>query len=286
MAVPLVLIASLVLAGPALAQEGGWGLNPLLPDAKSPNGKTLHELYNMISVPALIVFLLIEGLLLFIIVRFRRRAQGADYRPPQWHGNTMLEVVWTILPALLMVWIGWISFEVLQRDFGQPAAATSSDELNIAVEGHQFGWTYTYPEGFTVTSEGQQAAQNPMVIPTGRLVRLRLTSSDVIHSWWVPELMGKTDTVPGYDNFSWIRVDRPGQWRGQCAELCGVGHYSMEVRVKAVSPDEYEDWVAEQKAKAAKPSPSPSARPGPSPGASPSPSPSPSGTARPSPSPS
>lgn len=281
LAAALVLLISLVMATPALAQgTGGWGLNPLLPDASSPNGKTLHELYNLISLPALVVFFLIEGLLLFIIVRYRRRALPPGYRPPQWHGNTVLEVVWTIIPALLMVWIGWLSFTVLQRDFAQPAAATSPNELNIAIEAHQFGWKYTYPDGVTVTSEAQQAAQNPMVIPTGRVVRLRLTSIDVIHSWWVPGLMGKTDTVPGYDNYTWIRVDKPGQWRGQCAELCGVGHYTMELRVKAVSPDEYEDWVAEQKSKTARPSPSPAKSP--SPGASPSQT----GTVRPSPSPS
>jgi heme/copper-type cytochrome/quinol oxidase subunit 2 len=135
-----------------------------------------------------------------------------------------------------------------------------------------------------------------MVIPTGKLVRLKLQSVDVIHGWWVPDLMGKTDLVPGYDNYTWIKVDQPGEWRGECTELCGQGHSTMQLRVRAVSPDDYDAWVAEQKAKAnpPKPSPSPSASTRPSPGASITASPvagaqaapSPSGSARPSPSPS
>lgn len=283
LAAPLVTIPLLpLLPGHALAATG---LDPLLPSGVSPNGRNLYELYNLISIPALVVFLLVEALLLTIIVRDRRRRHRPDYRPPQWHGNTRLEFVWTILPFLVLVAIGGLSFNELQRDFQRPADAVT--DLDISVSAHQFGWTFAYPEGFAVTAEGQQASDNPLVVPTGKLVRLKLDSEDVIHGFWVPDIMGKTDAVPGYDNYTWFKIDQPGEWRGECTELCGVGHASMQLRVKAVSQSDYDAWVAQHKAKAS-PSPSAAASPSASASASPSasPSPSPSASARPSPSPS
>ena len=137
-------------------------------------------------------------------------------------------------------------------------------------------------------------AASPLVIPTGKLVRLRLQSTDVIHSYWVAELTGKTDLVPGYDNYMWYKVSEPGKWRGECAELCGSGHYTMQILVQAMTPDDYQAWVSDQVAKS-KATPAPSASPSaaagtasPSPGASPGAltSPSPSGYPAPSTSPS
>jgi cytochrome c oxidase subunit II len=281
---PLVIVP--LLPAPALAASG---LDPLLPQGVSPNGRNLYDLYNIISIPAIVVFLLVEGLLLTIIIRDRRKRRGPDYRPPQWHGNTRLEIVWTVLPFLLLVGIGALSFNELQRDFQRPTDAAT--DLDITVSAHQFGWTYAYPEGFAVTSEGLQAASNPMIVPTGKLVRLKLQAEDVIHGFWIPDIAGKTDAVPGYDNYTWFKIDQPGEWRGECTELCGDGHATMQIRVRAVSQSDFDAWVAEQKAKAAGPSPSPSASASPSPSASASqpsasPSPSPSASARPSPSPS
>jgi cytochrome c oxidase subunit 2 len=277
LAAPLVLI--LLLPVPALA--AGSGLDPLLPGSVSPNGQRLYDLYNLISIPALIVFALVEVLLLTIVIRDRRRRLGPNYRPPQWHGNTRLEIAWTVVPFLLMVGIGALSFSELQRDFQRPFGSPS--DLEIDVSAHQFGWSYSYPEGFSISSEGNTSVQ-PLVVPTGRLVRLKLDSVDVIHSWWVPDIAGKTDAVPGYDNFAWFNIQQVGQYRGECAELCGDGHYSMQIMVKAVTPDDFDTWVAEQQAKQVQPSPSaspspsvsPSASPAPRPSASPSPSPSPS----------
>jgi cytochrome c oxidase subunit 2 len=293
LAAPLVIVTTLLLASPTLAATG---LDPLLPNAVSANGHDLYNLYVGISIPALLVFFLVEGLLLTIIIRDRRRRQRPGYVPPQWHGNTRLEIAWTIAPAIILVFIGTFSFVVLQRDFQRPTDAAT--DLDVAVSGHQFGWIYTYPNGVEVRSEGLAADSSPLVVPTGKLVRLKLSSVDVIHSFWVPDLTGKTDLVPGYDNYTWFKVPQPGEWRGECAELCGAGHYTMQLRVKAVTPDEFDDWLAQQKAKQASPSPgagaaaspSPSAPASASPSASPSagasPSPSPSGSAAPSPSPS
>lgn len=275
LAAPLVFI--LLLPVPALA--AGSGLSPLLPPGVSPNGQALYNLYNLISIPALIVFVLVEALLVTIVIRDRRRRQGPNYRPPQWHGNTRLEVAWTVAPLVLMLAIGALSFTELQRDFQRPFGSPS--DMQIDISAHQFGWNYTYPQGFTISSEGNTTVQ-PLVVPTGRLVRLKLDSVDVIHSWWVPEIAGKTDAVPGYDNYTWFNIQQVGQYRGECAELCGAGHYSMQIMVKAVTPDDFDAWVAEQQAKQAQKSPSPS----PSPSGPASPSPSASAPASPSPSPS
>ena len=298
LAAPLVTIASLLMASPALAATG---LNPLLPNAVSPNGHNLYVLYNWISAAALGVLLLIEVLLLTIVIRDRRKRHGPDYRPPQTHGNPRLEIAWTLAPAVLIAVIGYFSFNELQNDFlvsGDTIAANQGPtDLAITVTGYQFGWAFAYPDGFTVKTSGFNAVDNPMVVPTGALVRLKLESIDVIHGFWVPEISGKTDAVPGYTNYAWFKISQPGEFRGECTELCGVGHGTMQIRVKAVSPDEYNAWVAEQVARAkATPTPSPSAKPSaaatpgaspsPSAGATPSPNPSPSGSARPSPSPS
>jgi cytochrome c oxidase subunit II len=279
-AAPLVPIALF----PSTALAAGSGLSPLLPSGISPNGQDLYNLYNVISIPALVVFFLVEGLLLTIIIRDRRRRPAPHPPPPPRHGNRRLEVIWTVIPFLILVGIGGLSFNELQRDFVQP----SSSDLDISVTAHQFGWTFDYPQGFTISSEGEAQVQ-PLVVPAGKLIRLKLDSTDVIHSWWVPDISGKTDAVPGYDNFTWFRIDHPGQWRGQCTELCGVGHNTMQIMVQALSPGDFNIWAAEEKSRAeATPtpsaSPSASAAASASPSASPSPSPSPS--ARPSPSPS
>jgi cytochrome c oxidase subunit II len=275
------VILALAFALPVMA--AGSGLEPWPPVGVSPNGQHIHDFYMWISVPALIVFFGVEGALLFVILKYRRSKLPAGYVPPQTHGNNMLEVVWTLIPLVVILTIGVFSFFELQRDF---QAQTLSPDIEIHVVAHQFGWTYEYPDGFSVSQEGLNAADNPMVVPVGKVVRLKIDTKDVIHSWWVPDITGKTDAVPGYSNYTWMKIDQPGKFRGECAELCGAGHYTMQISVQAVSQSDYDAWVAKQKA-AAHPSPSPSAPASPSPSASPSAgaSPSPSGSPAPSPSP-
>jgi cytochrome c oxidase subunit 2 len=245
-----------VLAGPAPAWAS-FGLSPRLPSSGSLNGQRIAQLYDLISVPAIAIFLLVEALLIVIVVRFRRRRLPAGYRPPQWHSNRRLEIAWTVVPLVIVLTIGALSFGELQRDFSPSASASASAsaELEITITAHQFGWDYAYPQGFDVHTEGFDSL--PMMIPVGQRVRLRVGSQDVIHSWWVPDLTGKTDAVPGYDNFTWIEVDHPGRWRGQCAELCGTGHSTMLIYVRAVPQADYDRWVAQQ-ARKTSPSPSPS----------------------------
>jgi cytochrome c oxidase subunit 2 len=262
MALGLAILASVAASAPALA---GTGISPFPPEGVSPNGQHIRELYNWISIPALIIFVGVEVALLYAIIRYRKGAVGPDYRPPQWHGNSMLEVVWTAIPFVLVLAIAIASFLVLQADFTKRTDADT--QMNVTVTAHQFGWTYDYAEdGVKVSSEGLDA--QPLVLPTHKVVRLRLEAIDVIHSFWVPEVTGKTDAVPGYSNFTWMKLDRVGEWRGECAELCGAGHYSMQIRIQGMEQADYDAWVAKQKQP--KPSPSPPASPKPSPSGSPS----------------
>ena len=163
-----------------------------------------------------------------------------------------------IAPLVIVLGIAAYSFVELQKDF-QPI---NNAQMTIIVKGHQFGWTYTYPD-FTVDQEGTLNGDvTPFVVPTHTLIKLQFEGTDVIHSWWVPAISGKTDAVPGYPNFSWLKIDQVGTWHGECAELCGVGHSTMQITVQAMDQPEYDAWAAQQAA-AAKASPSPSSSPSP-----------------------
>jgi cytochrome c oxidase subunit 2 len=276
-ALGLAALAALVLAAPALADTHGSGLQPYVPIGDSPNGRNIFNLYALISIPAILIFLLVEGLLLVIVLRFRRSRQPAGYVPPQWHGNNVLEVVWTLIPLLIILGIAFVSFLELKNDFDPTtfAAKAGNDPTNnVVIHAYRFGWKVHYVEdGVDVNMVGR--SPQPMVVPVNTLVRIQLDGDDVIHSWWVPYLTGKTDAVPGYTNYTWIKPDKVGDYRGECAELCGPGHADMQIYVKVVSQSDYDAWLADQKAP--KPSPSASTSPSPASGArqaSPSPSPS------------
>ena len=242
----------LVLGAVTVSSCGIGGLSPIFPTPVSPNGQDIYDTYVGISIPAIIIFIGVEAALLWVVVKYRRSAQPPGYVPPQIHGNTTVEIAWTIAPLIVVLAIAGYSFVELQKDF-QPVDASN---YTVVVSGHQFGWNYTYPEGFTVHQEGTLAGDvTPFVVPTGKLIRLQFQGTDVIHSWWVPAISGKTDAVPGYDNFSWLKIDQVGQWRGECAELCGVGHATMQIVVKAVSPSDFAAWVQQQVQAKSSPSP-------------------------------
>ena len=231
-----------------------YGLSPIFPDPVSPNGKAIYDTYLYISIPALIVFVGVEAALIWVAVKYRRTRQPAGYVPPQVHGHTGLEIAWTLAPLIIVLGIAGYSFAELQQNF-QPV---NNQDMTVVVSAHQFGWDYDYGNGVVVKQEGSLTqAVTPFVVPTNTLVKLQFRGTDVIHSWWVPAISGKTDAVPGYDNFSWLKIDRPGQWVGECAELCGVGHASMRIIVQAMDKPDFDTWMSAQKAKA-KASPSPS----------------------------
>jgi cytochrome c oxidase subunit 2 len=219
------------------------GLSPIFPNPVSPNGQDIYNTYIGISIPAIIIFVAVEAALLWVVIKYRRSAQPDTYVPPQVHGNTRLEIAWTIAPTIVVLAIAAYSFVELQNDF-QPV---KNPAFTVVVQGYQFGWKYTYPEDFTVNQVGTLAGDvTPFVVPTHKLIRLQFQGTDVIHSWWVPAISGKTDAVPGYDNFSWLKIDQVGKWRGECAELCGVGHSTMQIIVQSMEQSDYDAWVQQQ----------------------------------------
>ena len=240
----------------SLSGCGIGGLSPIFPNPVSPNGQDIYNTYIGISVPALIIFIGTEAAILWTVIRYRRSRQPAGYVAPQIHGNTRLEIAWTIAPLIVVLSIAAYSFVELQRDF-QPI---QNQQMNVTIRGHQFGWEYDYDNGVVVHQEGTLAGEvTPFVVPTHTLIKLQFDGQDVIHSWWVPAISGKTDAVPGYSNFSWLKIDQVGKWRGECAELCGVGHATMQIIVQSMDQPDWENWVTQQKQAAASPSPSPSA---------------------------
>ena len=245
----------------ALSSCGGLGgISPIFPTPVSPNGQDIYNTYLLISIPAVVIFLGVEISLLWVVIRYRRSRQPAGYVPPQIHGNTTLEIVWTLVPLVIVLAIALGSFITLQKDF-QPI---NNQQMNVTISGHQFGWIYTYDNGVVVDQEGTLVGDvPPFVVPVNTLVKLRFQGTDVIHSWWVPAISGKTDAVPGYDNFSWLKIDRVGTWRGECAELCGAGHSTMQIIVQAMDQTNYDEWVQTQLAKTHA-SPAPSQSPSPS----------------------
>jgi cytochrome c oxidase subunit 2 len=252
---PLTLLG-LAVAAIFLSSCGGiGGISPIFPNPVSPNGQDIYNTYIGISIPAIVVFIGVELSLLWVVLRYRRSRQPAGYVPPQVHGHTGLEIAWTIAPLVIVLVIAGYSFAELQKDF-QPI---SNEQMLVKVSGHQFGWNYDYGNGVVVHQEGTLAGDvTPFVVPTHTLIKLQFEGTDVIHSWWVPAISGKTDAVPGYDNFSWLKIDQTGTWRGECAELCGVGHSTMQIIVKAVNKYDFDQWMALQQAQLhASPSPSP-----------------------------
>jgi cytochrome c oxidase subunit 2 len=252
---PLTILGLAAAAFLLSSCEGLGGISPIFPTPVSPNGQDIYDTYIGISIPAIVIFIGVEVALLWVVLRFRRSKQPVGYVPPQTHGNTTLEIAWTIAPLLVVLGIAGYSFYTLQKDF-QPV--TNAD-MSITIRGHQFGWEYVYADGFSVHQEGTLAGDVvPFVVPTHKLVELQFEGTDVIHSWWVPAISGKTDAVPGYTNYSWLKIDQAGTWRGECAELCGAGHSTMQIIVQAMDQPQYDQWVQKQLAAAhASPSPSP-----------------------------
>jgi cytochrome c oxidase subunit 2 len=218
----------------------------------TPIGKEAARFHNIILVPLIgliSVFVLI--LLLIVIVRFRR---GANPVPSRNSHNTTLEIVWTLLPVLILVSIAVPSIKLLAHQYSPPKA-----DLTVKVTGNQWYWTYTYPDngGFEIVSNMLSAADDQkrgeprllgvderMVVPAGAVVKLIVTSSDVIHSFGVPSFWVKMDAVPGRLNETWFKVDRPGVYYGVCYELCGARHPYMPIAVDVVSPAQFRAWIA------------------------------------------
>jgi cytochrome c oxidase subunit 2 len=201
--------------------------------AKGPIARQLNNLLFPVFWIAVAVFALVAGLVCFCVFRFRARAD--DEAPRQIHGNTRLELTWTILPALLLAGIAIPTVKMVFDINRYPKNA-----ITVDVTGHRWWWQYSY-EGTNVTSA------NELHIPTGQKIVINLTSVDVIHNFWVPQLAGKVYAIPGRHNKLMIAADKPATYYGQCAEYCGTSHANMRLRVIAQNPSDFNDWLAQQK---------------------------------------
>jgi cytochrome c oxidase subunit II len=222
----------------------------------SPNADNTHTLWVIVLIIALIVLIGVEGLLLYTVIRFRARKHRVA---AQIHGNTRLEIGWTVGAGVIIVALTIVAFVSLPgiqdpEKSGprvslagaavasvNPPEVPGGKQLRIDVNGQQYVWRYTYPDGTYSYTE--------MVVPAGETVVLRIRGQDVDHSWWIPKLGGKFDAIPGYDNYTWFKSNQVGAtYRGQCAELCGRNHANMLATVRVVSPPAFKQWLASKKA--------------------------------------
>jgi cytochrome c oxidase subunit 2 len=232
----------------------------------SPNANQINSLYKITLYIALAIFIAVEGALIYALVRFRAR-KGAV--PAQIRGNTRLEVGWTSAAAVILVALAVITFAKLSSIENPPNSGPEGDALaaqtgalyasaerklppngkalKITVIGRQYLWQYVYPGANEPDGLGAPYSYEEMVVPTNTTVSLDIVSSDVVHAWWIPALGGKFQALPGYHNYTWFKISKPGIYRGQCAFLCGRSHARMLADVKAVPPAQFDAWLAKQK---------------------------------------
>jgi cytochrome c oxidase subunit 2 len=249
-AVGPALLATLLVSVPAFA-----GL--ITPEAGSGSQNATHTrtLYILILILAVVVFVGVEGVLLYCMVKYRARKNAVA---AQIHGNTKLEIGWTVGAAVILVFITIVTFALLPgikdpaaSDIdaqGNPvasnAAFAATDQpappkgasMNVKVDGQQYVWRFKYPGQKDVFSYVD------MYVPVGMTVTLDITSDDVAHSWWVPDLGGKADAVPGYVNHTWFKATKVGTYSGNCAELCGRNHANMVAKVHVLPFDQWQAW--------------------------------------------
>jgi cytochrome c oxidase subunit 2 len=225
----------LAVAGSAAASNGG--LSPV--DAVSPNGDKVNTAYWLVFGLTAAIFVLVESALIVFVVKFRSRGRARTIEGPDIHGSTRLETVWTILPVLLLALIA--TFVLIELPgFTNPASAERADAVKVDVIAHQFYWEFRYANGAT--------SYDTLVAPQGRLVELTITSEDAAHSWWIPAFGPKTDAIPGQENHAWFKSSRPGTFKGQCSELCGILHAKMTQAVRVVPEADYGTWLDAQAA--------------------------------------
>ena len=253
----LLLVAALA-AALVLAPEASADL--FTPESgPTQNAEDIDTLYKITLYIGLVIFLLVESVLIYSLIKFRARRDGPE--PAQIRGNTPLEISWTMGAALILVVLAAVTFVFLPGIKDPPSSKADGLEvaegvdyatinqkeppdgtaLKISVNAQQYLWRYDY-EG----QEDQLFSFHTLYVPVNTTVTLEATSSDVIHSWWVPQLGGKIDAVPTYENETWFRAEDEGTFEGVCAELCGDGHADMRTRVVVLPVDEYEAWAEQQ----------------------------------------
>jgi cytochrome c oxidase subunit 2 len=233
----------------------------------SPNANQINDLYKITLYVALVIFVLVEGALIYALVRFRAR-KGAV--PAQIRGNTRLEVGWTVAATVILTGLAVVTFAKLSSIKNPPNSGPGGEalasangrleyasverklppngkSLNIEVIGRQYIWQYVYPGASEPDGLGAPFSYEKMVVPTETTVVLDVVAADVVHEWSVPALGPKVQAVPGYHNYTWFKALKPGRYHGQCSFICGRGHARMIADVEALPPAQFDAWLAKQK---------------------------------------
>jgi cytochrome c oxidase subunit II len=235
--------AAAVAVGLALLASACVGANPQTSwEPASEYAIEGKDLFQYIIYLGILVGVLVEGALIFAAIRFRRKP--GDRLPPQIHGNTLVEVTWTSVPAIILL---AIMVPTIQTIFRTQAPAPA-DAFQVHVIGHQFWWEFQYPDSGVVTAD-------EVHIPVGRTVNFQLHSADVIHSFWIPALGGKRDAFPSHLNYIWLTPNTVGEFPGQCFQLCGYSHGNMRMKAFVQTQADFDAWVAAQQQPAATPAP-------------------------------
>lgn len=244
--------ATLLFTAPAFAQgPRNWQLG--LPEAASPTAELIGDFHDLLLVIITVISIFVLGLLLYVSWRFREKRSPT---PTTTTHNTTIEILWTVIPIMILIGIAIPSFRLLYF-----ADRTQEADMTLKIIGNQWYWSYEYPDhgNFTFDANlvpddelkpGQKRlmeTDNPVVLPVGKNVRLLMTATDVLHAWAVTTFGVRLDTVPGRINETWVRVDKPGTFYGFCSELCGAGHAYMPIMVKAVPQAEFDAWVMKAK---------------------------------------
>lgn len=253
------LLTALFTLCAGAANAGYTQLN--MPQGVTGISREVYDLHMLILWICVVIGVVVFGAMFWSIF-YHRKSRGAQAQ--QFHHNTAVEIVWTVIPVIILVAMAIPATKTLQK-----MEDTSAADMTVKITGYQWRWRYDYvDEGFgffsSLASDSNEIRQlrsgmdpreadeyllnvdNPVVVPVGLKIRFLMTAADVIHSWWVPDLGWKRDAIPGFINESWAVIEEEGIYRGQCAELCGKDHAFMPVVLKAVSEDEYYDWVGEQ----------------------------------------
>ena len=225
----LAVLVALATAGVAAAGNGGF--TPVRP--ASPNASHTTVAFYVILGFTATIFVIVEGLLIAFVIKYRRAGRARTDEGAQIHGHTRLELIWTVIPVLILCAIGITVFLELPKIRSAPAAA---NPIHINVEGHQYYWQFDYPN--------HARSIGTLHVPTGAVVDLRVVSPDVIHSWWIPALGGKIQAIPGKINHTWFEATRAGSYQGQCAELCGVFHAAMTATAVVQSRSAYNTFIS------------------------------------------
>jgi cytochrome c oxidase subunit 2 len=256
------MVAFALDAGAAEGQPRDWQLG--FQPAATAIAEQMHGFHNLLVVIITLIVIFVLGLLIWVMVRYNEKANPV---PSKTSHNTTIEVVWTVLPVLILLIIAIPSFRLLYAQYDVPKA-----DLTIKVTAHQWYWSYAYPDhgnfGFDSTVANEEnpgsadkayllAVDNEMVVPVDKVVHLLLTSDDVIHNWTIPAFGVKADALKGRNTLMWFQAKKPGVYYGQCSELCGARHAYMPINVRVVSEQEFAAWVGQAKQKFASSMPQP-----------------------------